>query len=94
MRGYSTIAPGHLPAAWRVYAGEADCCVATRLAARALGLDFLPLATERYDLVTLRRYASLPAVEAMFDALNRSGLRHKLEALAGYDTRKTGESPT
>jgi len=92
VRGYSTLAPGHLPAAWRVYAGEVDCCVATRLAARALGLDFIPLATERYDLVTLRRYSSLPAVEAMFDALNRSSLRRKLEALAGYDTSETGES--
>ena len=36
--------------------------------------------------------AKLPAVEAMFDALNRSSLRRKLEALAGYDTRETGET--
>jgi hypothetical protein len=79
VRGYSSVAGGHLPAAWKVAAGEADCCIATRLAARALGLDFVPLAVERYDLVTLRRTAREPEVEAVFDALNRANLRRKLE---------------
>ena len=35
--------------------------------------------------------AKLPAIEALFDALNRSALRRKLELLAGYDTTHTGE---
>jgi molybdate-binding protein len=74
-----------------VSAGEADCCIATRFAARAFGLSFVPLATERYDLVIRRHDVRLPAVEALIDALNRSAIRRRLELLAGYDTSHTGE---
>jgi putative molybdopterin biosynthesis protein len=89
--GYDQIATGHLPAAQAVSEGQADCCIATRSAARMFGLDFIPLATERYDLVIRRQFAKLPAMEALLDALNRSALRRKLEILAGYDTAHTGE---
>ncbi|MEO8025257.1 MAG: substrate-binding domain-containing protein [Bryobacteraceae bacterium] len=91
VNGYDRVALGHLPAALAVSRGEADCCIATRSAARAFGLSFLPLATERYDLVVRRTFAKLPAVEALLDTLNRSALRRKLELLAGYDTSHTGE---
>jgi putative molybdopterin biosynthesis protein len=91
VNGYHQIATGHLPAAQAVSQGQADCCVATRSAARAFGLNFIPLATERYDLVIRRQFAKLPAMQALFDALNRSALRRKLELLAGYDTTHTGD---
>ena len=91
VRGYSRTASGHLPAALAVSCGEVDCCIATRAAARAFGLDFLPLAVERYDLVVPRRFAELAAVQSVLDALNRSAMRRKLETLAGYDTSHTGE---
>ena len=89
--GYERVAYGHLPAALAVSLGEADCCVATRSAAQAFGLGFLPLATERYDLVIRQPFIKLPAVEALLDSLNRSAIRRRLEMLAGYDTSHTGE---
>lgn len=91
LKGYERVAYGHLPAALAVSLGDADCCIATRSAARAFGLGFVPLATERYDLVLRRQYAKLPAIEALLDSLNRADIRRKLEMLAGYDTRHTGE---
>jgi putative molybdopterin biosynthesis protein len=91
VKGYERIAHGHLPAALAVSLGEADCCIATRSAAQAFGLGFLPLATERYDLVIRRPFVKLPAVEALLDGLNRAALRRRLELLAGYDTSHTGE---
>jgi len=89
--GYQRIAHGHLPAALAVSMGEADCCIATRSAANAFGLGFIPLATERYDLVIARQFAKLPAMETLLDVLNRSAIRRKLELLAGYETRHSGE---
>jgi molybdate-binding protein/DNA-binding XRE family transcriptional regulator len=89
--GYDRIAHGHLPAALAVSLGEADCCIATRSAAQAFGLGFIPLATERYDLVIRQPFVKLPAVEALLDSLNRSAIRRRLEMLAGYDTSRTGE---
>jgi len=38
--------------------GEADCCLATRAAARVFGLDFVPRASERYDLVIWKQHPS------------------------------------
>jgi molybdate-binding protein/DNA-binding XRE family transcriptional regulator len=88
--GYDRIAHGHLAAAYSVFAAEADACLATRSAARAFGLDFVPIHSARYDLVMRKRTAELPSVRAFLDVLQRAALRRKLEVLAGYDTSQTG----
>jgi molybdate-binding protein/DNA-binding XRE family transcriptional regulator len=90
VHGYDRIAYGHLAAAYCVASKEADVCLATRSAAKAFGLGFLPLHTERYDLVMRRRTTDFPAVKAFLDVLQRATLRRKLEVLAGYDTSETG----
>jgi molybdate-binding protein len=90
VEGYDRIAYGHLAAAYCVLSSEADVCLATRSAAQAFGLDFIPLHSERYDLVMRRRTAELPAAKAFLDVLQRAALRRKLEILAGYDTSETG----
>jgi len=91
LRGYDQVAHGHLPAAWQVRTGFADCCVATRAAARVFGLDFVPLVSERYDLVIRKQHIALPAVQLLLDALNRNALRRELEGLGGYDTSGAGQ---
>ena len=90
IQGYDRIAFGHLAAAYCVVSRDADACLATRSAAQTFGLDFIPLRSERYDLVMRKRTADLPAVKAFLDVLQRATLRRKLEVLAGYDTSETG----
>jgi len=90
VRGYDRLAAGHLPAAWQVRSGDADCCIATRAAARVFGLDFIPLASERYDLAIRRRHLDYPPVVALLDTLNRASFRRELEGLGGYDTSAAG----
>ena len=90
VKGYGRIAYGHLAAAYCVLTGEADACLATRSAAQTFSLDFVPLHSERYDLVMRKRTAELPTVKAFLDVLQRAALRRKLEVLAGYDTSNTG----
>lgn len=90
VQGYARIAFGHLAAAYCVVSGDADACLATRSAAQTFGLDFIPLRSERYDLVMRKRAAELPAVKSFLDVLQRATLRRKLEVLAGYDTSETG----
>ncbi len=90
VQGYDRIAYGHLAAAYCVVSRDADACLATRSAAQTFGLDFIPLHSERYDLVMRKRTADLPAVKAFLDVLQRATLRRKLEVLAGYDTSQTG----
>jgi molybdate-binding protein/DNA-binding XRE family transcriptional regulator len=92
VRGYDQTTDGHILAAWHVHSGKADCCIATRASARVFGLGFIPLVTERYDLVIPKRYCELPAVQVLMDALNRPSLKSELEALGGYDVSQTGHS--
>jgi molybdate-binding protein/DNA-binding XRE family transcriptional regulator len=89
--GYEQIAEGHLAAASAVAAGTADCCIATRSAARQFGLDLIPLAVERFDLTFSRDSLQLPVAKAVLDLLNRSSFKRKLETIAGYDTAHTGD---
>ena len=89
--GYRNTAPGHLPAAWQVQTGAADCCISTRAAARVFGLGFIPLVSERYDLAVRREHLDLPGVQALLDTLSRSSFRRELESLGGYDTRSAGQ---
>jgi molybdate-binding protein/DNA-binding XRE family transcriptional regulator len=91
VRGYARSAPGHLPAAWQVQSGAVDCCLATQAAARVFGLHFIPLVSERYDLVIRKQHLDTPRMQNLLDVLSRSGFRRELEGLGGYDTRVAGQ---
>ncbi|MEZ5393391.1 MAG: substrate-binding domain-containing protein [Bryobacterales bacterium] len=88
--GYDRIASGHLAAALAVSRGEADCCVAPRVAAQVFGLGFLPLQSERYNLVIPKAWIDRPALQAVLDALQRASFRRQLRLLGGYDVSATG----
>jgi putative molybdopterin biosynthesis protein len=88
--GYGTTLPGHLAVSEAVALGLADVGVAIRAAANALGLDFVPLRQERYDLVIPNTHLDHPGVLALLDALKRRSLRTQIEALGGYDVSVMG----
>jgi molybdate-binding protein/DNA-binding XRE family transcriptional regulator len=90
--GSQSGATGHMAAAWAVASGNADCCIAVGSAARRFGLDFIPLAAERFDFVLHKRDLNRKAVENLFDVLSRSRFRRQLEMVAGYDVSHAGES--
>jgi putative molybdopterin biosynthesis protein len=92
VRGYDRTAAGHLAAAAEVRSGAVDCCVAPRAAARVFNLDFVPLASERYDLVIRRRHLDLRGVQVLLETLSRASFRRDLASLGGYDTTVAGQS--
>jgi putative molybdopterin biosynthesis protein len=92
VKGSRNTAPGHLAAAWAVASGAADCCIAAGSAARRFGLDFIPLASERFELVFHKRDLPRKAVQGVLDVLNRSRFRRQLEVIAGYDVSRAGET--
>jgi putative molybdopterin biosynthesis protein len=91
VKGYDQIAYGHIPAAWHVHSGYADYCIATRAAARVFGLDFLPLVSERFDLIFPRQYEELATTRVLLETLNHAPFQRELEMLGGYDTSQTGK---
>ena len=65
--------------------------IATKTAACAFGLDFIPLERERYDLVIREQNMNHPGVKILLDALCRTAFRRELEGLGGYDTSVAGD---
>lgn len=73
-----------------IRAGTADCGIATRSAARASGLDFVPLLWENFDLVMRQRSYFQPPVQALISFLAQDELKTRAEELTGYDVTPAG----
>jgi molybdate-binding protein len=87
-------ASGHAEVARLVALGLADAGIAFEGAARAEGLDFIPLAQERFDLVVpADRQDQRPVAEALA-LLEHHAFRAQAARLPGYDLAHTGESDT
>ena len=84
IKGYEQQCTTHMEAANRVYTGLADATLGIKSAADALGLDFIPLAEEPYELVIPSVYIDHPAVKALIDSLSDREWRETVEAMGGY----------
>jgi excisionase family DNA binding protein len=73
-----------------IRAGQADCGVATRAAAKAAGLDFAPLLWESFDLALRQRSYFRPPMQALIRFLADKRMRQRAEELAGYDASPAG----
>jgi molybdate-binding protein len=78
----------HLDVALAVASGLADAGVAVRSAAAALGLDFVPLAWEPFDLALPA--GALPRAEPLLAALSGSDVAGRAGEFGGYDLEGTG----
>jgi putative molybdopterin biosynthesis protein len=89
--GYDTRAAGHLQVASAVAARLADAGVASEPVARAYGLDFLPLADERFDLVLPGAHLGSREVQGLLKVLASPWLLAQLASLPGYDLASCGD---
>jgi molybdate-binding protein/DNA-binding XRE family transcriptional regulator len=89
--GYQSQATGHLQVADAIAAGLADAGVASEPAALAYGLAFVPLATERFDLVIPAEQAGSREVQALTRVLSSRWLLDQLASLPGYDPAPCGQ---
>jgi putative molybdopterin biosynthesis protein len=90
IRGYGREEYTHLAVAAAVFSGVADAGLGIRAAARALRLDFVPLASERYDLVIPAAHFQSDLLRPMLDLLHDPGFRSAVSALPGYDPEPMG----
>ena len=90
IEGYGREEWGHLAVAAAVASGGADVGIGVKAAAVAMGLDFLPLEEERYDLVIPDHFLDDGPVQVLLDLLRRSPLRRRVESLGGYDATNMG----
>jgi putative molybdopterin biosynthesis protein len=79
----------HLAVAQAVEAGFVDVGFTIKAAALACGLDFVPLAKERFDLVISSAVIEDRRIRALLDVVSDAGFRLELQA-SGYDATNTG----
>jgi molybdate-binding protein/DNA-binding XRE family transcriptional regulator len=92
VKGYERIANSHFEVARLVAEGQADVGIGVWSAARLMGLDFIPLQEERYDLVVPTPYLTEhPGISNLLATIVSRPFRTEIEALGGYDTRDTGK---
>lgn len=84
VRGYENCSTTHFDAGNKVLRGFADAAAGIKSVADALGLDFLPLAEEPYELVYFRSMEDHPGIAALLESLHNEGWRAMVDRMGGY----------
>lgn len=91
IRGFEREEYTHLGAVAAVAGGTADTALGIWAAARAIELDFLPLAEERYDLILPIALLDDERIRHLIGILRSPAFRAAAEALGGYRTTDSGQ---
>jgi putative molybdopterin biosynthesis protein len=91
IRGYTHETYTHLTVAAAVAAGQVDCGMAVEAAAAQYGLEFLPLAEERYDLIVPEEHYRSAVLAPMLDVLADASLQQAIRSLPGYSAPEIGQ---
>ena len=88
--GYEHTEPSHTAVAHAIAASSADVGLGIEVAARAHGLDFVPLLEESYHLVCLKSALDDPAIVALMLLLKSPAWQARLATLPGYTPWQSG----
>jgi putative molybdopterin biosynthesis protein len=91
VRGYENEEFTHMAVAVNVLTGAAACGLGIYAAAKALDLDFVPLAHERYDLVIPSQHMQDPRVQTLLRMIATDDVKTKIKELGGYEIDLTGQ---
>jgi putative molybdopterin biosynthesis protein len=91
VHGYDREEYTHMAVASAVLTDAADCGLGVLSAARALGLDFIPVAGERYDIAIPSEFLELPQIQAVLRIMREDGeFKKALLAMGGYGVEDMG----
>jgi putative molybdopterin biosynthesis protein len=91
IRGYEKEEFTHMAVASTVASGMADVGMGILPAARGLGLDFIPIARERYDLFIPLIYFEDEKIQRVIETIRSKEFKEEVLRMGGYDVSKTGE---
>jgi len=81
----------HSEAASLVASGEADVALGVHAAAEKFDLGFIPLFSERYDLVLTKDVYDTDEASRVIDSLHRKSFKRAVAKMAGYDSSEMGD---
>ena len=91
IKGYQNEEYTHMAVAVDVKSGVADTGIAILASAKALDLDFIPLAKEQYDIIIPKAFLELPIIKDLLSVIKSKEFRYRVTQLGGYDASKSGE---
>ena len=91
IQGYDREEYTHLAVAAAVAGGRADVGLGILSAANAMGLDFVPLLSEQYDLVIPSEHYESERVRFVLSLIRGDAFKAEVDALGGYDTATMGQ---
>jgi molybdopterin molybdotransferase/putative molybdopterin biosynthesis protein len=89
--GYEREEFTHMAVGVAVASHLADAALGVRAAATALGLDFIPVANEEYDLLVSRPFFDSDRGAKLVQVICSDQFKRAVTALGGYDPSKSGE---
>ena len=89
--GYGNEVSRHLDAALEVFSGRADAAPAIRAVAGLVGLDFLPLRWERFDLLISRDRFFEKGIQKFISLLHEEAFKTLTDSFEGYDVSLCGK---
>jgi molybdate transport repressor ModE-like protein len=89
--GYARHEPSHTAVAQAVASSQCDAGLGIEAAAHQAGLDFVPLAEERYHLVCLKSALAQPGVASLLQLLRTPRWQQGMQQIRGYAASDSGQ---
>ena len=91
IQGYEKEEYTHMAVVSTVASGIADAGLGILPAARAMDLDFIPIAKERYDLVIPSIHFEDEKIQRVIETIRSNEFKKMVSQMGGYDVSRTGE---
>lgn len=91
VQGYDNEEFTHMAVAVNVLTNAASCGLGIYASAKALDLDFVPLARERYDIVIPTEYMEDDRIQTLLHMIRSADFKWKIAEQGGYDIELTGD---
>ncbi len=91
IKGYQNDEYTHMSVAVAVLSKRASAGLGIQAAAKALDLDFIPVVTEKYDLVIPDRFYNTTKIQVLLETIKTKEFQERVTCLGGYSTKNTGK---
>jgi excisionase family DNA binding protein len=91
IHGYEKEAYTHFEVGLSILSKEADVGIATVAVSKLLGLSFLPITQERFDMILSQSTFFEKGIQAFIEVLNSEGFRNRVARLGNYDFKSSGK---
>jgi putative molybdopterin biosynthesis protein len=90
IQGYENEVNTHFEVGLSILNGAANVGITSIAASKLLGLDFIPITRERFDMVLDQKTFFGKNVQAFIELLHSRDFREKVQRIGGYDPKESG----